>query len=168
MPVIFLMRHGEAEARATTDEERQLTEYGKEYTVQIAQQFCDYLAKSSYPLPLLLHSPYVRAIETATILESRLKAQFSDQNQEQKAALHTVAFRAATPDQSAQSCLAALEEINSESVMLVSHMPIIASLASLLEHGNVFQDHGFQTSEIRCFESEHWAPGGATFKVRLL
>jgi phosphohistidine phosphatase len=175
MPIIYLMRHGQAEIQASSDTDRQLTSYGKDYSTQIAKQFCDILIKYQYPVPTLLHSGYLRAVETAKIIEKAVVSSLGNStgstdstDRENDLISERTELITATPDYLPQACFDSLGVYSRHSFMLVSHMPLVASLASLMEHGNVFQSHPFQTSEIRVYEVDQWIPGGAEFKFRLL
>ncbi len=69
---LYIFRHGEAEDIGKNgvflDEERQLTEKGR----REAQKVGAYLKAKNHRLKLLLHSPLVRAVQTAEILASEL------------------------------------------------------------------------------------------------
>ncbi len=69
---IYIFRHGEAEDIGKNgvfrDEERRLTEKGK----QDAQKVGAYLKAKQHKLQLLLHSPLVRAVQTAEMLAAEL------------------------------------------------------------------------------------------------
>ena len=156
MPIVFLMRHGQAELHAPSDAERPLSAYGKAYSAQIAQQLSDILTKQKLPAPVVLHSPYRRAVETVREIENVLGI------------LAKVSITKATPDDHPGACFDALADYAGESFILVSHMPLLASLASLIERGNSYESQPFQTSEIRAYHIEHWwAPGCGEFKFRL-
>ena len=175
MPLIFLMRHGQAEYQSTTDASRSLTDYGREYTRQIGYQFRDILLKYRIRQMHILHSPYRRAAETAGIITSVVNEGLSVQNANQLKlkenktfrSLQTVSVETATPDTRIKLCFESLTTFTDLSILLVSHMPLVASLASYIEHGNVMDAHPFETSEIRAFEFEHWMPAGGKLKFRL-
>lgn len=57
---IYIMRHGEAESFASSDESRVLTQRGKEQS----QQMASWLATQLNSLDIVLVSPYIRAQET--------------------------------------------------------------------------------------------------------
>ncbi len=69
---LYIFRHGEAEDIGKNgvfrDEERRLTEKGH----QDAQKIGAYLKAKNHRLKLLLHSPLVRAVQTAEVLASEL------------------------------------------------------------------------------------------------
>jgi len=167
MPVIFLMRHGQAENHARSDAMRPLTDYGKQYTQQIGNQLKDILVKYRHQLPGILHSPYLRAAQTANIIAENIIHGHSALQQE-KEDWKLVELATATPDTSPQVCFASLASFSECSLMLVCHMPLVASLASYIEHGNIYDAHPFQTSEIRAYEFEHWIAGGGNLKFRLV
>ena len=168
MPTFYLMRHGQAEMHATSDAERRLTAYGRSYTQQIADQLAHVLNKYKKTLPVIIHSPYVRANETAQIICDAIRPGSDTVSQNSQLSSGKKEFSLATPDNQPQVCFDALNEYENLSFLLVSHMPLLASLSSLLEHGNSFQPHPFQTSELRCYDIDQWMAGTARFNYRLL
>lgn len=173
MPTIYLMRHGEAEMQAPSDAARQLTAYGQDYTTQIATQLAGIIVKHRSAahhtaIPLILHSPYQRAKATAILIEDKLKASLDNVGAEAEERPRRIELLTTTPDSNPEECFKALSAYADQAVLLVSHMPLIAVLASLFEHGNIYQAHPFETSEIRVFTMDHWLAGSAEFKYRLL
>ncbi|MBU6954485.1 phosphohistidine phosphatase SixA [Hahella sp. HN01] len=152
MRTCFLMRHGEAEMRAPSDSLRELTAYGRTRTREVAER----LASHHDGELTLLHSPYVRATQTAEIVGEVFSRITS---------VHVMEL--ATPDDDPRACLAALESFASQNLILVTHMPLVAALAALLEHGGTFPSTGFQTSEIREYEMPVWGLGCAMEKSRI-
>ena len=152
----FIMRHGEAEAHAASDAERQLTSYGAAYSKQIAQQLADYIAHLELDSLLLLHSPYTRARQTAQEVKQAIPAIKQ---------VHCVDF--ATPDDDPSACFDRLERYAGKPFILVSHMPLVAALASLIVDGNKYSSQGFHTSEVRAYTSETWGLGCGRFEARL-
>ncbi|KTT42489.1 phosphohistidine phosphatase, partial [Pseudomonas oryzihabitans] len=63
---LWLLRHGEAEARAPSDELRELTVAGRAAVLRSAAQLQD------ADLQLILASPYVRARQTAVLVQQHL------------------------------------------------------------------------------------------------
>ncbi|WP_020408171.1 phosphohistidine phosphatase SixA [Hahella ganghwensis] len=156
MSHIFIMRHGEAEMHAASDSERELTPYGLAYTKQVAQQLADYLEKLEVNSLVVLHSPFTRARQTAEVLDALLPVS-------QK----LIRLEFATPDDDPSACFENLEQYASHNFILVSHMPLVSSLGSLLEHGNLYHGQGFHTSEIRAYSSDVWGAGCGQFIGRL-
>jgi len=62
---IYVLRHGDAEdpSRRASDEERQLTDEGKDEVHQVARA----AKRSKIDLGLVISSPYIRAVQTAGI-----------------------------------------------------------------------------------------------------
>ena len=63
---LWLLRHGEAEARARSDAERPLTERGRKEVRRCAERL------RGRPLQYILASPYLRAQQTAEIVREVL------------------------------------------------------------------------------------------------
>ena len=174
MPLIFIMRHGQAETGGTVDSNRSLTDYGKQYTRQIGEQLNAILVKHKFQPPRLIHSPYRRAKMTADLIQPALSvdhpAPDSDARVEssEETRKRPIVLDLATPDTPPVECFKALDAYAEESLLLVSHMPLVASLASYIEHANLVEAYPFHTSEMRVYEYEHWIAGSATLKFRLV
>ncbi len=152
----FIMRHGEAEAHAASDAERQLTAYGAAYSKQIAQQLGDYISKLEIESVTLLHSPFTRARQTAQELRATIPAVTAMK-----------CFDFATPDDEPEICFKELEPFADAPFILVSHMPLVAALSSLIVQGNKFSSQGFHTSEVRAYIADIWGLGCGQFETRL-
>lgn len=114
MATIFLMRHGEAESRATSDQQRRLTDRG---VLQIRAN----VAKLPTQIPMALyHSPLVRAEQSAQLLIPYLNCQ----------AVHCVDWL--KPETSVQVALSELLSVSAETVLLVAHNPLLDALISEL------------------------------------
>lgn len=63
---LYIIRHGQAEARAATgrDRDRKLTEFGERQATLLGEQF---LAREDRPR-LIIHSPFIRAAHTAKLI----------------------------------------------------------------------------------------------------
>ncbi len=120
---IYLVRHGIAEEpeHARPDSERRLTDEGREKTAKVARAFRKRVAK----VDAILHSPYVRAAETARYFA----AEYPKARVETSAGL--------TPHDEARAAVQLLEGFgDKDAVMLVGHEPHLSSLASLLITGH--------------------------------
>lgn len=143
---IVLVRHGKAEPHAGTDAARALTHKGHEQARAAAQWLHETLGQGSGMR--LLASPYRRAQETAAPIADVLGL-----------AVHTVAE--ITPDDDPRRALAAIEAAGkgAETLVVVSHMPLVAGLAGWLQEGVLNAGRGFDLAEVRVLEAELPAPG---------
>lgn len=139
---LWVLRHGEAQARANTDAERRLTEHGREQVLFSAARLL------GQPLQAIIASPYVRAQQTAALVHDALG--FADP-------VRTVPWL--TPESDPQQVLTELERLRFEQVLLVSHQPLVGSLVSLLEHGHRQQPAPMSTASLAQLEGE-WPLAG--------
>lgn len=111
---LVIMRHGEAESIASSDERRSLTESGR---LMIARQ-ARILKEQGFEPTEIVHSPYLRTDQTAAICHSRFP---SATCRSDAALLHS-----AEPDR--------IPFMWSEtpSMLLVSHMPLVGRLIQYL------------------------------------
>jgi phosphohistidine phosphatase len=132
---VWLVRHGEA--RATPEGgERPLTAAGRAQADRLAQ-WC--LVNEIRPHDVR-HSGVLRAAETARILAARLAPPGGVR-----------AVRGLAPDDDARSWANDLPH-ETRSTMLVTHMPFVGELSSLL--GGRAAPEAFATCEIACFEKD--------------
>lgn len=143
---IVLVRHGKAEPHAASDAARALTPRGQEQARAAAQWLRDTLGQGEGLC--LLASPYRRAQETAAPIAAALGV-----------AVRTVAE--ITPDDDPRRALAAIEAAGqgAETLVVVSHMPLVAGLAGWLQEGVLNAGRGFDLAEVRVLEAELPAPG---------
>ncbi len=120
--VLYIMRHGEAEAYTTHtyDAERCLTQYGREQVLLVAQQLSD-------EIDTLLSSPYVRARQTAQIVEQAINYKKD-----------IVFSELLTPDQPVDKTLEWVLSLDWSSALLATHQPLAGELISLLSGDSVF------------------------------
>lgn len=115
---LLIVRHGEAEPSAASDEVRNLTPRGRDVTAALAQA----LIKKSFVPTQIWASPLVRAQQTAAILQKHLG--------------HAPAIRecaAAIPEADVRRCVELLQrEAADQTIMLVSHQPFVTHLISWL------------------------------------
>jgi len=115
---LLIVRHGEAEPSAASDDVRHLTQRGRDTTAVLAQA----LIKKSFEPTQIWASPLVRAQQTATILQKQLA--FTSPIRE---------CRAAIPEGDVRECLALLQHEKAEEVILLaSHQPFVSQLISWL------------------------------------
>ena len=108
---LWLLRHGEAEARARSDAERPLTERGRKEVRRSAERL------RGRPLQYILASPYLRAQQTAEIVREVLGL-----------ALPLTTVDWATPDDSPRDAANRLDSYPGH-CLLVSHNPLLGQLA---------------------------------------
>ncbi|KJF82828.1 phosphohistidine phosphatase SixA [Photobacterium angustum] len=137
---IYIMRHGEAENFAASDAERPLTERGSRQSKQMAEMLAQQL---NQPLDTVLVSTYLRAQQTWQCMESVLpgvaNVQVSDE---------------ITPYGDAATVVDYLKAMigveKPQSVLLVSHLPLVGYLTSELVAG--IQPPMFSTSAIAAID----------------
>ncbi len=133
------MRHAEAEVMQTSDAERALTARGHEQARETAAWLRQVLSGEKSQL---LASPYVRAQQTAAAITQAMQLE-----------AHLLAEL--TPDVDPRRALQAIEKcMVSETVVVVTHMPLVAALASWLESGVLSAGRGFMLAEARVLDIE--------------
>lgn len=148
MKKIYLMRHGQAEAYAASDAERQLTDKG------VAQSRSMSVHLQADPPAKVIASPLVRACQTAFNVVEPLQ--------------HDVPFDTCdllTPDEDPRRVtewLATLPDVGP--VLLVSHNPLASLLVSWLVHGHLQGTLSMATADIVCLSIGEPGPGTATLE----
>jgi phosphohistidine phosphatase len=118
---LYLLRHAEAEAEAASDDERQLTERGREQARTIGR-FC---ARNDLYPGKILTSPMVRAKQTAKIVADELK--ISER-------IQVCPFAAV--GMTAEAALGELKRFEEHSsVLLVGHEPDLSEFVAALLGG---------------------------------
>jgi phosphohistidine phosphatase len=140
---IWILRHGEAEARASSDAARELTARGCDQVIESARQLL------GRPLQRIIASPYVRAQQTATQVQHVLS---------RREAVVTVPWL--TPDSDPRRVLSELDALNLDHVLLVSHQPLVGALIGLLVHGSYQHAETMSTASLAELEGEHVLAGG--------
>lgn len=138
---IILIRHGQAEDETRPDSARQLTEFGKQQAAQTAE----YITAHYHP-DYFLVSPYKRAQQTLAELQSRVP-NVPSKTQEN-----------ITPSDDARHALADIANIETDCLVIVCHMSIVANIAGLL-----IDDYpeSFSLGEARVFEMDFVMAGMA-------
>ncbi|AZE83171.1 Phosphohistidine phosphatase SixA [Pseudomonas orientalis] len=132
---LWILRHGEAEAHARTDAERNLTEHGRAEVLRSAAQLI------GQPLSAIIASPYVRAQQTAHLVREALGFEPD---------IRTVPWL--TPE---GNPLQVLENLDSDdNVLLVSHQPLVGSLISVARHGHQRQPEPMHTASLAELEGD--------------
>lgn len=132
---LYLLRHGEAEARAHNDSTRELTARGRQEIEQVARLF----VARRVVLQRCFVSPYIRAAQTAAL--------FLPQAAQDIAAETTPLLM---PEVRASTIMEFLEGIKEQEVLLVSHNPLVSELHALLTDGDISSMHILGTSELIC------------------
>ncbi|WP_455824243.1 phosphohistidine phosphatase SixA [Pseudomonas graminis] len=140
---LWVLRHGEAEAHARSDAERNLTEHGRGEVLRSAAQLI------GQPISAIFASPYVRAQQTAQLVRDALG--FDPE-------IRTVPWL--TPDGSPLQVLQKLD--NDDNVLLVSHQPLVGSLISFLQHGHQRQPQPMYTASLAELEGDFPLAGTMT------
>ncbi|MGE8478360.1 MAG: phosphohistidine phosphatase SixA [Pseudomonas shirazensis] len=145
---LWILRHGEAEPRANSDAERRLTSHGRE------QVLCSAARLLGQPLQAILVSPYVRAQQTAALVQETLDF---------PQPLRTVAWL--TPESSVREAITELEKLGFEHVLLVSHQPLVGALVGMLEHGHLQQPAAMSTASLAELDGDWPLPGLMSLKA---
>ena len=138
---LWLLRHGEAEARARSDAERPLTERGRKEVRRSAERL------RGRPLQFILASPYLRAQQTAEIVREVLGLPLP---------LTTVDW--ATPDDSPRDAANRLDSYPGH-CLLVSHNPLLGQLAGFLQHGHLQEPLLLRTASLVELDGAAAIPG---------
>ena len=140
---LWLLRHGEAESRAPSDELRELTAAGRVAVLRSAAEM------QGADLQLVLTSPYVRARQTAALVQQHLGWTGELQRADW-----------ATPDGEPERALAELERRGVERLLLVTHNPFVGELAGWLLHGHRQAPVPMGTACLLCLEAPLPLAGG--------
>ncbi len=122
---IFIMRHGEAEVVSSSDEARHLTDYGRKQSILQGQWLKTHLNSTALSVQKVIVSPYIRAQETFELVNAALDNILND----------VETWSGITPYGNATlvaDYLSVLQEQGVESVLLVSHLPLVGSIVSEL------------------------------------
>lgn len=134
---LYLLRHGEAEARAHNDPGRELTPRGRGEVTDVAHRF----ASRNIQLQRCFVSPYVRAEQTAALFLS-----------EAKQSIVSETTPVLMPEVRASIVMDFLEGVREQEVLMVSHNPLVSELHALLVDGDISNMHILGTSELICIE----------------
>ena len=145
---IWVLRHGQAEAMASSDEQRALTEQGREEALLMAAQLI------GEPVDAILASPYRRAQETAQLVQAQLQI---------RRGVSTIAWL--TPDDDPRQVLNFLAERSETTLLLVSLQPLVSQLISLLVEGSRNGHYPMPTAGLACIELDLPAAGLGHLRV---
>ncbi|MCB1051294.1 MAG: phosphohistidine phosphatase SixA [Acidobacteria bacterium] len=119
---LFIMRHAEAEA-GIVDASRYLTQLGRQMATSRGQDLKNWAVQPTQ----ILHSPYRRAVETATLLNQAFHLPMQE-------------WDALTPDGNVDQILNGLVEYSESIPLLVSHLPLVENLCyGLCSRSPLFQ-----------------------------
>ncbi|MAA64010.1 MAG: phosphohistidine phosphatase SixA [Alteromonadaceae bacterium] len=149
---LIVMRHGEA-GWHTLDQERELTEAGRMASAKVARD----IAESKWSPSVIWCSPLVRAQQTAGIVSEVLNIR----------AVDTQSF--ITPDDDPGLCLDALLQLSdpAQTLMIVSHMPLVGALSTLLVDGHR-RGIPFMTSQAVVIDLPIVGPGCGDLKSQFI
>ncbi|QUM75668.1 phosphohistidine phosphatase SixA [Moritella sp. 24] len=137
---IYIMRHGQAGLYANSDAERELTGTGRQQSADMAS----WLSAIEPTLDCVLHSPYIRAAQTWNVIGNFFTVNKVEVCED------------ITPYGDAEFIAdyvrALVEQNNYETVLLVSHLPVVSYLTSVLTANKHMP--AFATSAIACLELE--------------
>lgn len=152
---LVLVRHGEAEPVRTGDAERALTGHGRKQAALTGKWLAAALEGGGGCR--LLASPYRRAQETAALLNEALHAEYRT-------------LSAITPDEDVRRAVQALDRASSGAsvVVVVTHMPLVAALASWLETGSFSDGRSFALAEARVYAVDELGPSLATLQAHYI
>ncbi|MCQ2029909.1 phosphohistidine phosphatase SixA [Stutzerimonas zhaodongensis] len=139
---LWLLRHGEAEPKARTDAERNLTENGRMEVQSAAAHLQD------QPLQAILVSPYQRAQQTAEIVRQVLG--FSGP-------VETVPWL--TPESDPGDAMLYLDRRSEQRLLLVTHQPFVGVLGGWLVNGHRDTPIPMATASLAELEGEYIATG---------
>lgn len=140
---LYVMRHGDAIQYARTDAERPLSELGRR---QAAGMVCHL---QDEPPARVIASPYVRAQQTCSIVCEGLGID----------RFETVP--GITPDSDPVQVVKLLERYDGNSLLMVSHQPLVSTLIALLVDGSISGGYMMGTASIACLEFEMVGNGQA-------
>lgn len=153
--LILLLRHGQAENHAASDQARPLTERGREDNQATASQ----LVPRQPDITAAMVSPYLRARQTADDIAAFYPG------------LDFLETEALVPEASLDALVALLSETGSsgdhESLLLVGHNPLISRLMSWLVEGEHSAGRYLDTSQLVCIETPVVAPACGVIKYSL-
>ncbi|MGI1670962.1 MAG: phosphohistidine phosphatase SixA [Neptuniibacter sp.] len=143
----FLMRHGEAETFAKTDRDRKLTDQGK----SMVRERITALRAALSDIDCIVHSPFLRTTQTAEIVATILNIDLVTQSP------------CWVPNANPLEALTSLESYVDACPLLVSHMPLIASVEALCA-GEKNYPINFECTDLSEIHTEWPSVGMGAFK----
>lgn len=139
---LWLLRHGQAEPKARTDAQRNLTEAGRQEVEGAAALL------QGQSLQAILVSPYQRAQQTAEIVRQALGF---------TGPVETVPWL--TPDSDPADAMLYLDRRTEQRLLLVTHQPLVGALGGWLVSGHREAPLPMATASLAELEGEHLAAG---------
>ncbi len=139
---LWLLRHGQAEPKARTDAQRNLTDVGRREVEGAAAPLRD------QSLQVILVSPYQRAQQTAEIVRQALGF---------TGPVETVPWL--TPDSDPADAMLYLDRRTEQRLLLVTHQPLVGALGGWLVSGHRDAPLPMATASLAELEGEHLAAG---------
>lgn len=137
--ILYLFRHGKA-ARQDPDGPRSLTSKGREEISLVA----GYFKKKGFKVQTLWRSPKTRAVQTAEIF-LKVVGKNGVKIEEKKEL---------KPEGDAQEVYGEINNFEGDSLMLVSHLPLVGELGSLLASDSPEAEITFPTGGLAAFEGK--------------
>ncbi len=140
------MRHAQASFNAASDRDRAITDLGARQTKELLEKNTDNLSA----VRTIWSSDLLRAKQTAKIAADLLNLSVNEKT-------------FLSPDGDPRKVLAELDKLDSdETLLMVSHQPLVGELVSLLVNGNFQKAHPYATSEFLLLDLDMAQPGMAT------
>lgn len=146
---LFILRHGEAEPRVTTDEARQLTAKGRSDVARVIKSSLEDLGELTH----LWVSPLVRAQQTAEVVGPLIGN------------VEPYSTELLVPEADPQQLFRQLQISECQALLLVSHQPLVSKILDAL-CGTANGYHSMATSSLACIDIDVIAQG--TGKLRWL
>ncbi|MCO4756389.1 MAG: phosphohistidine phosphatase SixA [Oceanospirillaceae bacterium] len=137
---VYFMRHGEASWKASSDADRPLTDNG----VVRLQATLQANAERMQDVEHILHSPYLRAVQTARLAADVLAVKSLSDDARW------------TPDCDPQQALETLESFSDKTILVVTHNPLVSRLVGGFCGTGV---EPFDTGTLVCVEADWPAMG---------
>lgn len=134
---VWVLRHGEAEPHARSDDQRNLTAHGRQQVLRSAAHLL------GQPLDAILVSPYVRAQQTAGLVHEALGF-----------AKPLVTVPWLTPESDPLRVIEELDGLGLDHVLLVSHQPLVGQLIGLLTKGSRQESAPMSTASLAELEGD--------------
>ncbi|WP_409284195.1 phosphohistidine phosphatase SixA [Pseudomonas protegens] len=142
---LWVLRHGQAESHAASDDQRNLTAHGRQEVLGSAAQLI------GQPISAIIASPYVRAQQTAQLVRQALGFEGE---------IRTVPWL--TPEANPLQVLEHLD--GADNLLLVSHQPLVGNLIGLLQHGHLRDPQPMNTASLAELEGDWPLAGLMTLK----
>jgi phosphohistidine phosphatase len=157
---IYILRHGEAGVSSISDAARELTGRGRAQTADLVQR----LKKENVSFDTVLASPYTRTRQTAAVVMENIDFQ-----------PRLEICELITPDDSPRVVVDMLAHRKEQSILIVSHQPLVSRLIEFLVLGTDSGNASFPpmlTSSMACLSADvvargcaelHWLKSQPTF-----